>query len=118
MEEIADAVLGALGAPQSLNTTVTDRPGHDRRYVLNSDKVRDELGWTPTIDFAQGMADTGQLAIAVWTNPDGGPGHIAVLVPSLGEAGTWIAQAGFTNFTRGLLVKGFGNKQPLFYAHP
>lgn len=67
---------------------------------------------------AQGMADEGQLAVAVWTNPTGGPGHIAVLVPSLDEPGTWIAQAGSTNFTRGLLVRGFGDKKPLFYGHP
>ncbi|MCU1351757.1 MAG: dTDP-glucose 4,6-dehydratase [Acidimicrobiales bacterium] len=56
--EIADAVLDALGAPQSLKETVPDRPGHDRRYVLDSSLIRDELGWKPTIDFAQGLADT------------------------------------------------------------
>jgi hypothetical protein len=67
---------------------------------------------------AQRMADEGQLALAVWTNPTGGPGHIAVLVPSLDEPGTWIAQAGLSNFTRGLLVRGFGDKVPLFYGHP
>lgn len=58
VDEIADAVLDALGKPHSLKTTVADRPGHDRRYLLDSSKIRNELGWAPTIDFAQGIADT------------------------------------------------------------
>src|SRR6266540_3373284 len=40
IEEIADAVLGALGKPASLKTIVEDRPGHDRRYLLDSSKLR------------------------------------------------------------------------------
>jgi len=56
--EIADAVLGALGKPESLKTIVPDRPGHDRRYLLDCTKIRTELGWKPTIEFAQGLADT------------------------------------------------------------
>ena len=48
IEEIADAVLGALGKPASLKTIVPDRPGHDRRYLLDITKIRTELGWTPT----------------------------------------------------------------------
>jgi hypothetical protein len=40
---------------------------------------------------AQAMADEGQIAVAVWANPTGGPGHIAVLVPSLDEALHWAA---------------------------
>lgn len=67
---------------------------------------------------AQRMADEGQVAVAVWVNSTGGPGHIAVLVPSLDEGGTWIAQAGGVNFTRGLLVRGFGDKEPEFFSHP
>lgn len=67
---------------------------------------------------AQRMADEGQVALAVWQNSTGGPGHIAVLVPSLDEGGTWIAQAGAVNFTRGPLTKGFGNYEPEFFAHP
>ncbi len=67
---------------------------------------------------AQRMADEGQVAVAVWANSTGGPGHIAVLVPSLDEGGTWIAQAGAINFTRGPLARGFGNYEPEFFAHP
>jgi dTDP-glucose 4,6-dehydratase len=56
--EIADTVLGRLGKPASLKTIVPDRPGHDRRYLLDSNKIRDELGWAPTIAFDDGVAET------------------------------------------------------------
>jgi dTDP-glucose 4,6-dehydratase len=56
--EIADAVLETLGKPESLKTIVPDRPGHDRRYLLDCTKIRDELGWEPTIGFEEGLADT------------------------------------------------------------
>ena len=56
--EIADAVLSATGRPLSLKTIVPDRPGHDRRYLLDSSKIRHELGWEPEVDFAQGLAET------------------------------------------------------------
>ncbi len=58
VEEIADAVLAALGKPASLKSIVPDRPGHDRRYLLDSSTIRDELGWAPTIDFDDGLAAT------------------------------------------------------------
>ena len=37
---------------------VEDRPGHDRRYAINASRIRDELGWTPSVDFAGGLATT------------------------------------------------------------
>jgi dTDP-glucose 4,6-dehydratase len=58
IEEIADGVLEAVGAPASLKTIVPDRPGHDRRYLLDSSKVRAELGWTTSVEFAAGLAAT------------------------------------------------------------
>jgi dTDP-glucose 4,6-dehydratase len=58
IEQIADAVLAATGKPQSLKTIVPDRPGHDRRYLLDTTKIRTELGWEPTIEFTAGIADT------------------------------------------------------------
>jgi len=58
IEEIADAVLDALGKPRSLKTIVPDRPGHDRRYLLDCSKIRSELGWQPTVGFRNGLADT------------------------------------------------------------
>ncbi len=58
IEEIADGVLEALGKPSTLKAIVPDRPGHDRRYVLDSTKIRDELGWQPTVDFEVGLRET------------------------------------------------------------
>ena len=58
IEQIADLVLDALGKPASLKTIVPDRPGHDRRYLLDSAKLRRELGWAPTVDFDDGIRDT------------------------------------------------------------
>ncbi len=58
VEQIADRVLDALGKPQSLKTIVPDRPGHDRRYLLDSSKLRNELGWTPAFDFDDGLRGT------------------------------------------------------------
>ena len=56
--EIADLVLGLTGKPESLKTIVPDRPGHDRRYLLDSAKLRQELGWQPEISFEAGLRAT------------------------------------------------------------
>lgn len=58
IEEIADIVLDATGQPQSLKTIVPDRPGHDRRYLLDSTKIKAELGWAPEVAFDEGIAAT------------------------------------------------------------
>jgi dTDP-glucose 4,6-dehydratase len=58
IEEIADEILGILGKPSSLKTIVPDRPGHERRYVLDWTKIRTELGWEPEVEFEEGLADT------------------------------------------------------------
>src|SRR6476659_91643 len=58
IEEIADSVLELTGKPESLKTIVPDRPGHDRRYLLDSTKIRRELGWEPSRPFAEGLAET------------------------------------------------------------
>jgi len=42
----------------SLKTIVEDRPGHDRRYLLDSSKLRSELGWNDEIAFEQGLEET------------------------------------------------------------
>jgi dTDP-glucose 4,6-dehydratase len=58
IEQIADAVLELVGKPAELKTIVPDRPGHDRRYLLDSSKLRRELGWEPEISFADGLRET------------------------------------------------------------
>jgi dTDP-glucose 4,6-dehydratase len=58
IEEIADAVLAALDKPSTLKTIVPDRPGHDRRYLLDCSKISSELGWEPTIEFEEGLTET------------------------------------------------------------
>jgi dTDP-glucose 4,6-dehydratase len=58
IEEIADLVLELTGKPSSLKTIVPDRPGHDRRYLLDAQKITRELGWEPAHSFREGLADT------------------------------------------------------------
>jgi dTDP-glucose 4,6-dehydratase len=60
IEEIAQAVLNRLKKPNSLKVYIEDRPGHDRRYLLNTQKIRQELGWQPEIDFEQGLDEVVQ----------------------------------------------------------
>ena len=51
-------ILAATGMPESLIKTVEDRPGHDRRYALSSEKLTSETGWTPSVEFEAGLAQT------------------------------------------------------------
>lgn len=61
-------VLAILGKPRSLIEHVQDRPGHDRRYAIDASRASDELGWAPTIGFAEGLKSTVEwyLANAAW----------------------------------------------------
>ncbi|MDG4820725.1 dTDP-glucose 4,6-dehydratase [Asanoa sp. WMMD1127] len=56
--DLATTILDRLGLPHTLIESVPDRPGHDRRYLLDSSLIRAELGWTPTIDFTTGLDQT------------------------------------------------------------
>jgi dTDP-glucose 4,6-dehydratase len=56
--QVVQQILAITGRPESLMTTVTDRPGHDRRYALSSEKIMRETGWAPEMSFEQGLADT------------------------------------------------------------
>lgn len=56
--EITKKILSLCGKDEVHIEYVKDRPGHDRRYALNSDKIRRELGWAPRITLDQGLADT------------------------------------------------------------
>jgi dTDP-glucose 4,6-dehydratase len=56
--DIVKLVLRELGKPESLITFVVDRLGHDRRYAIDASKIRRELGWTPEVQFDQGIRMT------------------------------------------------------------
>jgi dTDP-glucose 4,6-dehydratase len=58
--EIVTRILAILGKPESLISFVTDRPGHDRRYAMNIDRIQKELGWTPSVDMNEGLEQTVQ----------------------------------------------------------
>jgi dTDP-glucose 4,6-dehydratase len=56
---VVEAILRELGQPDDAFDLVKDRPGHDRRYAIDSSKLRTELGWTPEYsDFAAGLRAT------------------------------------------------------------
>ena len=46
------------GGYRDLITFVTDRPGHDLRYAIDSSKLQQELGWKPSVTFEQGLEKT------------------------------------------------------------
>jgi dTDP-glucose 4,6-dehydratase len=56
--EVVRRILQLTGKPDSLIRTVTDRPGHDRRYALSSAKIMRETGWEPRVAFDEGLAAT------------------------------------------------------------
>ncbi|MGC1596188.1 MAG: dTDP-glucose 4,6-dehydratase [Candidatus Acidiferrales bacterium] len=55
---MARRLLRATGKPESLLTYVKDRPGHDRRYALNCDKIQRELDWHPAVSLEDGLRQT------------------------------------------------------------
>jgi dTDP-glucose 4,6-dehydratase len=58
VEEISNSILDTLNLPRSMKVYVPDRPGHDRRYLLDSSKIRKKLQWSPSIDFFDGLRET------------------------------------------------------------
>jgi len=56
--EVVKLILGHLNKPESLIKHVTDRPGHDRRYAIDANKIKAGLGWKPSVNFEQGIAKT------------------------------------------------------------
>lgn len=56
--DIVKIILRALDKPESLIEYVTDRKGHDRRYAINPEKIKRDLGWQPQTAFADGIKKT------------------------------------------------------------
>src|SRR3989337_1987020 len=56
--EVVNNILKLLGKPEKLIEFVKDRPGHDLRYSLNSDKIKNSLGWKANISFENGIEET------------------------------------------------------------
>jgi len=56
--DLARKILQIMGKPEDLLQSVTDRPGHDRRYALDYDKLKREFDWKPSISFNDGLAET------------------------------------------------------------
>lgn len=56
--DIVKLILTKLGKPENLIQYVKDRPGHDRRYAIDSSKIQNELGWKPEYDFDKAIDQT------------------------------------------------------------
>ena len=56
--EVARRILGILGKSDDLISFVAERPAHDRRYAVDSSRLRMELGWSPRIPFEEGLCET------------------------------------------------------------
>ena len=56
--EVVKTVLNQMNKPETLIDYVTDRPGHDRRYAINPEKIEKELGWKPNYSFDTGIKQT------------------------------------------------------------
>ncbi len=56
--ELIHSLLDIMAKPRQLITFVADRPGHDRRYALETSKIARELGWQPAYSFEQALAAT------------------------------------------------------------
>lgn len=56
--QVVRTILETLGKPESLITFVEDRLGHDRRYAIDADKIRRELGWEPKHNYESGIKET------------------------------------------------------------
>lgn len=56
--QVIRTILSELNKPETLIRHIQDRPGHDRRYAINADKIRKELGWAPQYHYESGIRET------------------------------------------------------------
>jgi len=69
--DLMDKKLGRIkGTSRKLIKFVKDRPGHDKRYAIDAQKINKELGWKPSVNFEQGLSETldWYLANETWLN--------------------------------------------------
>lgn len=64
--ELVRIILKLLGKDESLIKFVKDRPGHDRRYAIDSSKMIDTFGWKPSVTFEEGIVRTVEWYMANW----------------------------------------------------
>ena len=65
--DLVKKLLGVLEKPESLIKFVTDRPGHDFRYAIDTTKIENEVGWGPSMSFEEGLEMTVNWYV---NNPD------------------------------------------------
>jgi dTDP-glucose 4,6-dehydratase len=73
--EVTEMILEVVGAPKELVSYVEDRPGHDKRYALETSKIK-TLGWEPTWSFEEGLRRT----TSYYLNDRDLDGHLVVVV--------------------------------------
>lgn len=56
--EIVKKILSHLGKPETLIKFVPDRPGHEKRFAISCERIKNNLGWTPTVNFDVGLKTT------------------------------------------------------------
>ncbi|MGP6602578.1 dTDP-glucose 4,6-dehydratase [Ornithobacterium rhinotracheale] len=57
-KQIDEKIGNPAGTSEQLITFVKDRPGHDLRYAIDASKIKEELGWQPSVTFEQGLSQT------------------------------------------------------------
>ncbi|HDH01121.1 MAG TPA: dTDP-glucose 4,6-dehydratase, partial [Nitrospirae bacterium] len=55
--DVVRAVISKMGLSEDSIEFVSDRPGHDYRYSVDSDRIRSRLGWQPRTDFESGLGE-------------------------------------------------------------
>jgi dTDP-glucose 4,6-dehydratase len=92
--DVVRKVLALAGKPESLIRYVTDRPGHDRRYALSSEKLMLQTGWKPLMDFETGLARTidWYRSHAAWTERVRSGAYRAYYEKNYGQRGTMSGQ--------------------------